>query len=79
MESVCEVIGYECTFDKETGEQIGVRIYAQRPLNPGVTGEGIEAVRIYINTKYVQYQPALGDKLVAVTGRNGYVERIIKF
>lgn len=79
MESVCEVVGYEVVYSEETGEQVGCRIYAQRPLNPGVTGEGIESVRIYINTKYVQYQPTIGDKIVAVTGRNGYVERIIKF
>lgn len=79
MESVSEVVGYEMVLSQETGEHVGTRIYATRPMNPSAAGEGIEALRIYINTKYVQYTPALGDKIVAVTGRNGYVERIIKF
>lgn len=79
MESVCEVIGYEMVCDKETGEQSGVRIYAQRPVSGGVIGEGTEAIREYINLKYVDYKPTLGDKVVFIKNQRGFVERVIKF
>ena len=79
MESVCEVVGFEHIISEESGEVAGSRISAQRPLSSEVIGEGIESVRIYINTKYVKYEPQLGDKIGAITNDRGYVERIIKF
>lgn len=79
MESVCEVIGFEIICNEETGEQNGTRIYAQRPLQDNVMGEGIEAVREYINIKYVDYKPSIGDKVVFIKNSRGFCERVIKF
>lgn len=79
MENVCEVVGYEMIPDKDSGEISGVRVYAQRPLNPNVTGEGVECIREYINSKYVDYNPSLGDKVVFLKNNRGYVDRVIKF
>lgn len=79
METVCEVIGYEFTVSQETGEQNGIRIYAQRPLQGNVIGEGTEAVREYVNIKYCDYKPTIGDKVVFIKNGRGYVERVIKF
>lgn len=79
MENVCEVVGYEMIADKESGEPTGVRVYAQRPLSPNVTGEGVECIREYINCKYVEYSPVIGDKVVFLKNNRGYVDRVIKF
>ena len=79
MESVCEVVGFEIIFNEETGEKNGIRIYAQRPLQDNVMGEGIEAVREYINIKYVDYKPSIGDKVVFIKNSRGFCERVIKF
>lgn len=79
MENVCEVVGYEGIFDKDTGEQAGVRVYAQRPLNPAAIGEGVECIREYVNGKYVDYNPKIGDRVVFLKNARGYVDRVIKF
>lgn len=80
MESVCEVIGYESVFDKDSGESTGVRVYCQRPLDSeNVIGAGVEAIREYVNSKYVKYDPHIGDHVVFIKNARGYVERVIKF
>lgn len=79
MESVCEVVGYEVIYNTDTGEESGVRVYATRPLSANVVGEGTETIREYINGKYVDYKPCIGDKVVFLKNARGYVDRVIKF
>lgn len=79
MESVCEVVGYEVVISEETGEQSGYRIFCTRPLGASVSGEGIETLREYISCKYIDYKPALGDKVVFIKNQRGFNERVIKF
>lgn len=74
METPVEVIGWEI-FEQQNGKN-GIRIYGLRDLNT-TQGEGREAVRIYINPEYVNYQPELGHKIIAVNGKYG-VDRIIR-
>lgn len=74
METPVEVIGWEI-FTQQNGKT-GIRIYGLRDLN-GEQCEGREAVRIYINPEYVNYQPELGHKIIAVEGKYG-VDRIIR-
>lgn len=79
MESVCEVVGFECVYNQDTGEETGVRIYATRPLSSSAVGEGTETIREYVSGKYVDYKPTIGDHIVFLKNARGYVDRVIKF
>ena len=74
METPVEVIGWEECIQQNG--KTGIRIYGLRELI-GEKCAGMEAVRIYINPEYVNYQPALGHKIIAVDGKYG-VDRIIR-
>lgn len=74
METPVEVIGWEMF--TQQNRKTGIRIYGLRELH-GEQCEGQEAVRIYINPEYVNYQPELGHKIIAVAGKYG-VDRIIR-
>ncbi len=77
METPVTVIGWETVLQKN--EKPGIRIYGSREVvvGEGQTGEGREAVRIYINPEYCKYSPKIGDVIIAIEGRFG-VDRIIK-
>ncbi len=73
METPVQVIGWE-NVSQQNGKT-GVRIYGTRNVT-GEDGEGMEAVRIYINPEYCKYVPVIGHQIIAVEGRYG-VDRII--
>lgn len=74
MSDVCTVVGWE-TVVSESGAE-GIRVYCTRELS-GDVGEGLEAIRHYINPRYCKYVPAIGDKVI-VTLNRGYVDQVYK-
>lgn len=74
METPVKVIGWE-TVTQHNGKT-GLRIYGIRELT-SEDAIGQEAVRIYINPEYCNYEPELDHMIIAVEGRYG-VDRIIR-
>ena len=76
MNDVCTVIGWEHVVSESGSE--GIRLYCTKDLDPcKVDGEGCEAIRHYINPKYCQYVPTVGDRVI-VTMQRGYVDKVYK-
>ena len=72
MNDVVEIVGYEHVISESGAE--GTRVYCTRPL--GAAGEGVEAIRHYINPKYCQYVPVIGAHVVVITSRYGNVSNV---
>lgn len=69
METPWKVVGFE-KFTSEKGEPC-VRLYVARKLIPieGNTGEGLETQRLFYKPQYVNYEPQLGNMIIATAGR----------
>ena len=73
MKKPVKVVGWEKIVGKN--DKCGIRIYGERELDSSaegfVAGEGMEAVRLYINPEYTRYEPQIGHLIIPVEGRYG--------
>ncbi len=71
-----KIVGYENVISEKT-QKPGIRLYVERPLQEGASGEGIETGRIFFRPEYVKYEPRIGDVILPVEGRYG-IDRILR-
>ncbi len=74
MEYPWEVVGYEEIISEKT-QKPGIRLYAQRAVQPGANREGYETQRFFFRPEYVKYQPVVGHLIIVTEGRYG-IDRI---
>lgn len=76
MEYPWTIVGWECVPRKNDPEKHNIRLHCQQPLPGDCTGEGIACATKYYNPEYVNFSPALGQKIICTEGRFG-IDRII--
>lgn len=74
METPWKVTGYE-KWTNEKGEEC-VRLYVARSLvlEEGHSGEGLETNRLFYKPQYVNYDPVVGHRIIAIDGRYGIAQ-----